>query len=342
MRILIHAPNVSSGGGGVLLRQLLSSLPPEHSYSLHLDKRFVYEILPSSINCIKTVPPSFFARLILEISLILDVKKFDLVLCFGNLPPFSKLNIPVFLLIQNRFLVDKAAPMVFPWKIKLRLYIERLILNYFSKNVDHFLVQTKSMNLLLVQLGIAKTDRISTISFFSPALINVRPKDLKGKKYNFVYPASSDWHKNHLSLVAAWVNLAETGIFPSLALTLDPKIKENFWILETIKKYKLNISLLGEIHDSEMTSLYHRSEALIYPSLVESFGLPLLEASSMGIPIVASDLEYVWDVCSPKFVFNPSDPKSIARNVKRQLMIPIHPSKVVNMTDLVETILSKV
>ena len=64
--------------------------------------------------------------------------------------------------------------------------------------------------------------------------------------------------------------------------------------------------------------LFETSKAL-NPSLQESFGLPLVEASSMALPIIASDLDYVFDVCEPDYVFNPNCHKSIARAVMRYL-----------------------
>ena len=51
--------------------------------------------------------------------------------------------------------------------------------------------------------------------------------------------------------------------------------------------------------------IYKFIDFLIFPSLNESLGLPLIEASLHEIPIIASDLEYVYDVCNPKFTFNP-------------------------------------
>jgi glycosyltransferase involved in cell wall biosynthesis len=42
--------------------------------------------------------------------------------------------------------------------------------------------------------------------------------------------------------------------------------------------------------DAEVAQLYARSRALIFPSLMEGFGLPLVEARTLGCPVIASDL----------------------------------------------------
>ena len=62
-----------------------------------------------------------------------------------------------------------------------------------------------------------------------------------------------------------------------------------------------------------------RSKALIFPSLAESFGLPLVEAQEFNKPILASELDFVRDVCSPVDTFDPKSSLSIARAVKRFL-----------------------
>ena len=52
-------------------------------------------------------------------------------------------------------------------------------------------------------------------------------------------------------------------------------------------------------------TLLKNYDALIFPSYIESFGLPLLEASENKIPIIAPELDYVRDVCNPSETFNP-------------------------------------
>ena len=79
---------------------------------------------------------------------------------------------------------------------------------------------------------------------------------------------------------------------------------------------------LGKVPSADIPALYKSSSALIFPSKVESFGLPLIEATQMGLPVLASELDYVRDVIEPVETFNPESPVSIARAVRRFLKNP--------------------
>ena len=82
--------------------------------------------------------------------------------------------------------------------------------------------------------------------------------------------------------------------------------KESFSI-----KNKSNILCLGEVDYFDLLGIYKLVDFLIFPSTSESFGLPLLEAKFNNTKIIASNLEYVYDVCNPTFVFDPYEPRDI-------------------------------
>ena len=141
--------------------------------------------------------------------------------------------------------------------------------------------------------------------------------------WDFVYVADGEAHKNHRTLLAAWQLLARDGLHPSLALTLstrDMALKQELAALTD--KAGLRIKDLGHMPHENVLSLYATAKAMIFPSTSESFGLPLIEATHAGLPILASELDYVRDVCSPVQTFDPTSPVSIARAVKRFLAVP--------------------
>lgn len=89
---------------------------------------------------------------------------------------------------------------------------------------------------------------------------------------------------------------------------------------ERLKKYLMKhpankkVQVLGFVDDSELYALYKGAKAFVYPSLFEGFGLPGLEALSVGCPVIASDIPVFREVYKDAVnYFNPEDVSSIAR-----------------------------
>jgi glycosyltransferase involved in cell wall biosynthesis len=141
------------------------------------------------------------------------------------------------------------------------------------------------------------------------------------RKFDFVYVASGEPHKNHGNLLEAWRLLAEAGQRPSLALTLDANAFPDLsaYITQYAAQFSLDVVNLGCLPAGHIAALYGTARALIYPSTTESLGLPLIEASQRGLPVLAPELDYVRDVVAPVETFDANSPTSIARAVRRFL-----------------------
>jgi len=135
--------------------------------------------------------------------------------------------------------------------------------------------------------------------------------------------------------------LAEEQLYPSLNLTLDRQIFTDLctWIEQQIAQHQLKISNKGDLPREAVTQLYGRVNAMIYPSTFESFGLPLIEARQAGLPILASELDYVRDVIDPEESFDPKSPLSIARAVKRFMLKAEQPLPLQNAEDFLKHII---
>jgi glycosyltransferase involved in cell wall biosynthesis len=77
--------------------------------------------------------------------------------------------------------------------------------------------------------------------------------------------------------------------------------------------------LLGRVSDAERDLLYRNAEALLFPSLYEGFGLPVLEAMSHGLPVVATRTSSLPEVGGEAaiYVLDPRDSESMATAVRR-------------------------
>ena len=334
-RLFIHATNVHQGGGKSLLTALLQSIPANLKVVALLDSRM---ILPSDIAGnleIRFTLPSIWQRLKSEWWLVQNIHPQDVVLCFGNLPPLFKLQGHVAVFIPNRFLVSRIALGGFPIKSRLRLALERLWLLRRTVNADEFIVQTHSMKTDLLSSGCVRKQPIHVRPFAgTPGDCQkiMGPKNNGPKysrQYDFIYIASGDPHKNHRRLIEAWCLLAEEGLFPSLCLTIDRNMSAELctWADDQKLLFGLKLENVGFLPHDQILKIYAQAHALIYPSLFESFGLPLIEAKQVGLPVLGSELDYVRDILNPEQSFDPNSPVSIARAVKRHLgmnVTPVH------------------
>jgi len=92
---------------------------------------------------------------------------------------------------------------------------------------------------------------------------------------------------------------------------------------EELKRLKIGerVVHMGYVDDRTLCVLYNRALALVYPSLYEGFGLPLLEAMACGCPIVASRIPSTIEVAGdyPSY-FEPGDEESLLAALDKSLI----------------------
>jgi glycosyltransferase involved in cell wall biosynthesis len=91
-------------------------------------------------------------------------------------------------------------------------------------------------------------------------------------------------------------------------------------IHDFIRKERLEsrLKLLGHVLADQLPTLYQAARVLLFPSLEEGFGLPVLEAMAHGLPVVASNSSALPEVGgdAPLYV-DPHDPRDIAERVRQ-------------------------
>ena len=327
-KVILFAPNVHIGGGFVLLKLLLSAWPAGQPLYAVLDARAQAALeMPENITVLQWVKPSVLARARAELVLRNASAEGDDVLCFHGLPPLLRNAARVVVFLQNRLYFGLTPLSIFSLRTALRLAVELRWSRYLRFRVTEYLVQTPTMKRDLIRwftLGHpgAPRPQVSVLPFMAP----VEPGNgglETGDEWDFVYVSSGDAHKNHRRLIDAWCELAQQGIRPRLALTLNPLDDALLRHVDVMRaEFGVEIHNLGQLPHSQVLGLYRHAKALIFPSLTESFGLPLLEAQQLGLPILASELDYVRDVCEPVQTFDPQSAQSIARAVQRFLKLP--------------------
>lgn len=93
-------------------------------------------------------------------------------------------------------------------------------------------------------------------------------------------------------------------------LDLEKEIREN--------KLEGKVILTDGLSGKEVTALYKGSVALTFPSYYEGFGLPILEAQSLGVPVLTSNTSSLPEVAGDSAVYvNPYDVKDIAKGMEK-------------------------
>jgi glycosyltransferase involved in cell wall biosynthesis len=75
-----------------------------------------------------------------------------------------------------------------------------------------------------------------------------------------------------------------------------------------------DVILLGYVDDATLHWLYEHCFAFLYPSLFEGFGLPVLEAMSLGAPVITSSASSIPEIVGPAgLLVNPLEEDDICR-----------------------------
>ncbi len=124
--------------------------------------------------------------------------------------------------------------------------------------------------------------------------------------------------KNIEGIIEAYRILKEKYNIPhSLVLAGSPgygyeRIKHK---VESIK-YKDEIIFLGFIKEEEKYKLIKNADIFLFPTFYEGFGLPILEAQSLGVPVVTSNVSSLPEVGGDSVAYaTPTEPISIADSI---------------------------
>lgn len=115
-----------------------------------------------------------------------------------------------------------------------------------------------------------------------------------GNRPTFVMIGTIEGRKNHLLLLHLWERLAKElePATPKLVLIGQRgwEADEVFALLDRSPRLKGYVRELGRCDDATMLGWLDQARALLMPSFIEGFGIPVIEALQRGVPVIASDL----------------------------------------------------
>ncbi len=199
-----------------------------------------------------------------------------------------------------------------PWRSDERVlaiyqYAIGALIKRSIRRSQHVIVQTQWMrDAILEQVGIAR-NRVTCVL---PDLDDLSAYATDGvfQAGEFFYPTSELLYKNNECIYAACRLLRQQGT-------------SDFRVTMTTKAVNpdLNVNAIGRIPRYQVLHWLSRT-TLIFPSFIETYGLPLAEARALGAVVLAADCPYAREVLQDypnAYYFDPASPKQLAALISR-------------------------
>ncbi|HIF61338.1 MAG TPA: glycosyltransferase family 1 protein [Rhodospirillales bacterium] len=326
LRIVINGIHAKSGGGVTYLRNILPILATLPNIELHLflhkDQLNLFYPVSEKVNVtLFSYRPTFFRTLIWE-QLAIPIKaravRSDVLFSPANYGPILARNHVI--LLRNAVSVIKLTRK--PTQILYWLGLSIATMISFLTAKKAIAVSGYAKKLLTFGFPRIMTDKCTVVHH---GVNQPKPDQMQNAKLGTDLLAVSDIYiqKNYYTLIQAFAVLIKKR--PRLRLIIigqeiDRAYSNN--LKRLIKKLKIekNISFKGHVNTAELLDHYKNCRVFVFPSLVETFGNPLLEAMSVGVPIACSKEAAMPEVLKDTGVFfDPTDKYDIADKIEQLL-----------------------
>lgn len=274
--------------------------------------------------------------------------------------PWHQISLPYLLhkLRADYFVAPyNTAPLIIPKRTRLVLVLHDLIL---LERLHSFSLRQRLDNeyrRFLIPKAVSRAHIVVTVSSyvkrqieerFPSAQVHAIPNTIAaswfvgravrsiGERDNYILTVTSSApHKNTkraLEGYAAFVAKVDRTTAPRLrvvGLGSSPQVFHNLGVALQIGDL---IDFEPYVTESQLQHLYRRSRAVLVPSLMEGFGIPVLEAMASGTPVIASNATSLPEVGGPAAAyFNPTDVTAMAVTLKQVLGNPRRQQKMIEL-----------
>ena len=304
-KILIIATAAFEGGALTILQQFLSSIDIEDrkKYVLFVSTKVDEHSFDPAFEIYKIDTGKWLNRIYYDCigyKQLIAKLKLDIITCvnFQNIP--ARLDG-----INQIVYMHQSLPLYeYPWKI---LSKEEFKLWLYSKFYSSFIKMNKShASYFIVQADWIKNSLSEKIKYnsnrifvFKPGVSNafmgnVDPfSEKNNEEATFIYPSAGHAYKNHAILISAFELLGPAYLRHNKARLLFT-IPDDCELSKKLNGSNVEsfIKFVGNLTHEQLNEYYDCSTGILFPSKIESFGLPLIEAACKGLKIVASELPY--------------------------------------------------
>jgi glycosyltransferase involved in cell wall biosynthesis len=312
MRVLVNALSARKGGIVTYTNNLLSAFEARGvDVNIAVSKEFESNF-QTSLSRLDVSGFSPFKRLMWEqTAWRIFVKKYNPDVLFSS-ANFGLINCPVKQLLLLRegglfdpfYLANMSAPLGV-WS-GINRYFRRNLMLMSAMSADQIITPTKAMRdmVALWKPEISKKCAVNpygTINeAFKPAAAPRKWRE--DGTCRLIYVSVYYPHKVPRMLCQAVDLLNETGVDSHATITMSPREFEempgsdldNFIVTDAARR---DVVTLGHHKYETLPELYHAHDIFVFPSVSETFGHPMAEAMSSGLPVVASDTPVNREIC---------------------------------------------
>jgi glycosyltransferase involved in cell wall biosynthesis len=315
--IAIDAIDINSFGGLVHLEQITKVLSQKKLFIKVYSNSFVKNNLKLSKNVSfeknSIFDKNFLIRHFWKILFFkkdLEKRKCKVLLSLNGI--YHGLFKPTILLQQNMLPFDNYANENYKTISRLKFFFQKIAVLISIKLHRNIIFTSKDLrNKILKNLKHRKFLQQKVIYHGVEKINNSIKKNFTKNNNKFLYVSEFQKYKNHELLFEALKKnkskkkfyLTCIGRYNNLDIR---KLKKNY----NFKKLKIKVKKISK--QKNILKIYKNYDAIIFPSLCESFGLPLLEAASKKVPILCSNLRVFKEIYGNGCIyFDPKNIKSI-------------------------------
>ncbi|RXP45136.1 glycosyltransferase family 1 protein [Lutibacter sp. HS1-25] len=255
----------------------------------------------------------------------------DILHCTSNTAPIST-NIPLITILHDiiymessyyKILTGSATPYQKFGNAYRKLIVPRVVKNsdkivtvsHFEKNrIAEFFGMEGDEHLTAIYNGVS--------THFKPITDNNELKRVK-EKYHlpdnfFFFLGNTDPKKNTKGTLKAFSDFLKQSNSDYKLVMLDYDTNELEKLLDEIGDKQLinHIVLTGYVINTDLPAIYSLCAIFLYPSLRESFGIPMLEAMSCGVPVITSNTSSMPEVSgNAAHIIDPYKPEEITEGI---------------------------
>lgn len=270
--------------------------------------------LPSKATIVNLPNNAFW-----KLPLFLWINKLDLFVFYTESAPFYLWKKSIVVFFDAAYYYFGSTSMLLGFYREVLIWWRKLMLSNAYHVVTHALTSKRD---LVERLSIDEKNITVIYPGFKPYIRNSEKAVSRPRTPFFLYVGPLKERKNVVAIVEAFITFRNKTNLPHQLYIVGRKQQgvyaEKVLRLATESAYSNSILFKSSVTDTELQDLYSTATALVFPSRLEGFGFPVLEALSAGCMVITSSTTSTGEILgSAGMLVNPEDISEIATMMER-------------------------